>query len=197
MPLLDPCLVAYSPDVARDLGLSEEDCGSADFLQYVSGHVETMPKMRSWCTPYTLSVAGSEISTGNMYGDGRAISVGEVVVDGSRWELQLKGAGSTPFCRGADGRAVIRSSLREFLASEAMHQLNVPTTRSLSLIMSLSESALREWLGERVYEPCAITCRVSRSFLRVGHLELFGRRARDAWGESTERQDWANYSKLQ
>ena len=180
--------MAYSSDMAGDLGLSEADCQSDDFLQYMSGFADTMPEMRSWCTPYTLSVAGNEISTGNMYGDGRAISVGEVVVDGNRWELQLKGAGCTPFCRGADGRAVIRSSLREFLASEAMHHLNVPTTRGLCLIMSRSESALREWLGERVYEPCAITCRVSRSFLRVGHLELFGRRARDAWDGPARRE---------
>ena len=187
--MLNPSLVAYSADVASDLGLSEADCQSDEFLQYMSGRMEKLPKMRSWCTPYTLSVAGNEISTGNMYGDGRAISVGEVVRDGKRWELQLKGAGCTPFCRGADGRAVIRSSLREFLASEAMHHLNVPTTRSLSLVVSESESALREWLGERVYEPCAITCRVSTSFLRVGHLELFGRRARDNWGESPERQE--------
>ncbi|CAE7673730.1 hypothetical protein AK812_SmicGene42008 [Symbiodinium microadriaticum] len=191
-PLLNSCLVACSSDMADQLGLSEADCQSEDFLQYVSGHMESMPKMRSWCTPYTLSVAGNEITTGNMYGDGRAISVGEVSLgNGKHWELQLKGAGTTPFCRGADGRAVIRSSLREFLASEAMHHLRVPTTRCLSLVVSRSESALREWLGERVYEPCAITCRVARSFLRVGHLELFGRRARDSGykPESLERRE--------
>merc|ERR1711920_260125 len=86
---------------------------------------------------------------GNGYGDGRAISIGEVVLDGKRWELQLKGAGTTPFCRGADGRAVLRSSVREFLASEAMHHLGVDTTRALCLIVSNSETAQRPWYSGR------------------------------------------------
>ena len=72
--------------------------------------------------------------TGNGYGDGRAISIGEVVIGGQRMEMQLKGGGQTPFCRGGDGRAVLRSSVREFLASEAMHSLGVSTTRALSLV---------------------------------------------------------------
>ena len=83
--------------------------------------------------------------TGEGYGDGRAVSLGEVVVDDKRWELQLKGGGRTPFCRGADGRAVLRSSLREFLASEAMHFLRVPTTRALSLVVSRTETTKRPW----------------------------------------------------
>lgn len=156
---------------------------------------------------------------GNGYGDGRAISIGEVVVDGSRWEFQLKGGGPTPFCRGADGRAVLRSSIREFLASEAMDALGVPTTRALSLVVSMSERSRRAWYsgtasGQQrevptledpriahlslelrqmliaqlsqpspdpdimIQEQCAITCRVSPSFTRVGHLDLFARRAR-------------------
>merc|ERR1719454_529419 len=82
---------------------------------------------------------------GNGYGDGRALSVGEVVVDGKRWEMQLKGAGTTPFCRGADGRAVLRSSVREFLASEAMHAMGVSTTRALSLVASREETVDRPW----------------------------------------------------
>ena len=132
---------------------------------------------------------------GNGYGDGRAMSLGELVTDGTqaRHEMQLKGAGPTPFSRGADGRAVLRSSIREFLASEAMHNLGVPTTRALSLVRSGSETARRPWysdVGPRrgsepntvVAEPCAITCRVAPSFLRVGHVELFGRRARAGAG---------------
>ena len=82
---------------------------------------------------------------GNGYGDGRAISVGEVVTPTGRWELQLKGGGTTPFCRSGDGRAVLRSSVREFLASEAMHNLGVSTTRALSLIVSGSETVMRPW----------------------------------------------------
>ncbi|CAK9107751.1 unnamed protein product [Durusdinium trenchii] len=178
-PLLNTSLVAFSPSMAQVLGLQSSDCESQEFLHFMSGQVEVLPKMKSWCTPYTLSVAGNEISTGNMYGDGRAISVGEVLLHDDRWELQLKGAGCTPFCGGADGRAVLRSSLREFLASEAMYHLGVPSTWALCVVMSTSDTALREWVGETLFEPCAMTCRVARSFLRVGHLELFGRRARD------------------
>ena len=77
--------------------------------------------------------------TGNGYGDGRAISIGEM----HGYELQLKGAGTTPFHRGADGRAVLRSSIREFLASEAMHYLGVSTTRALSLVVSRDETVMR------------------------------------------------------
>jgi len=117
----------------------------------------------------------------------------ELVVHGQRWELQLKGAGRTPFCRGGDGRAVLRSSIREFLASEAMHHLGVDTTRALCLVVSDSETVRRPWYASdnnslgglfssrepntMITEPCAITTRVSPSFVRVGHVDLFARRA--------------------
>lgn len=81
------------------------------------------------------------------------------------------------FCNGHDGRAVLRSSVREYLASEALHHLGVPSTRALCLVTSTSDAALREWLGESLYEPCAMVCRSSSSFLRVGHLELRLRRS--------------------
>lgn len=130
--------------------------------------------------------------TGCGYGDGRAISIGELVVthEGKqkRWELQLKGAGTTPFCRGGDGRAVLRSSVREFLASEAMHNLGVRTTRAISLVASGSELVRRPWYSNKAgwrrdpdtveKDLAAITCRVAASFLRVGHLQLFERRVR-------------------
>jgi uncharacterized protein YdiU (UPF0061 family) len=101
--------------------------------------------------------------------------------------MQLKGGGRTPYCRGADGRAVLRSSVREFLAQEQMHALGVPTSRSLSLYVSKTETVQRPWYSEgsrsmdpdtMVAEPVAITTRVAPSFLRVGQIELFGRRAR-------------------
>jgi uncharacterized protein YdiU (UPF0061 family) len=127
--------------------------------------------------------------TGNGYGDGRAMSILEVFIPttGMRWELQLKGGGTTPFCRGGDGRAVLRSSIREFLASEAMHNLNVPTCRTLCIISSGTEKVGRMWYSEGSdstdpdrfgQETAAIATRVAPSLLRVGHLELFGRRAR-------------------
>ena len=152
--------------------------------------------LRPWATPYAVSVYGNEIPApdpfgrGNGYGDGRALSLGEVTgVDGARWELQLKGCGKTPFSRNHDGRAVLRSSVREFLVSEAMAAMGVPTTRALSLVASGSEYIPRAWYRDddrgrdhppdtMVHERCAITCRAARSFLRVGHIELWSRRAR-------------------
>ncbi len=125
--------------------------------------------------------------TGNGYGDGRAVSILEGVFNGKRWEMQLKGGGRTPYCRGADGRAVLRSSIREFLAQEHMHALGIPTSRSLTLYTSKTEKVQRPWFTNGSYsrdpevmilEDVAITTRVAPSFLRVGQLELFGRRAR-------------------
>jgi uncharacterized protein YdiU (UPF0061 family) len=146
-----------------------------------------------WATGYALSIYGTEyiqqcpFGTGNGYGDGRAISIFEGVFEGTRWEMQLKGGGPTPYCRGADGRAVLRSSVREFLAQELMQALGIPTSRSLTLYMSRAEGVRRPWYspGSRSFDPdvmvdnpAAITTRVAPSFLRVGQLELFARRAR-------------------
>ena len=151
--------------------------------------------LKAWAGPQgmPLSIYGTEYTqqcpfqNGNGYGDGRAISICEINHDGKQWELQLKGGGPTPYCRGADGRAVLRSSVREFLAQELMHALGVPTSRSLSLFVSQSETVLRPWYSEgssafnpdiMVDNPVAISTRVAPSFLRVGQLELFARRAR-------------------
>ena len=147
-----------------------------------------------WATGYALSIYGTEYTqqcpfgTGNGYGDGRAISVFEGLFNGERMEMQLKGGGPTPYCRGADGRAVLRSSVREFLAQEFMDALGIPTSRSLTLYVSRSEIVRRPWYskGSRYFEPdimidnqAAITTRVAPSFLRVGQLELFARRVRN------------------
>lgn len=223
-PLPNPKLLIYSKRFSRELGFTEEDVKSSEFLRFFSGDMSSVPAMKSWCTPYALSIMGTKYTSncpfgnGNGYGDGRAVSVGESILEGQRWEFQLKGGGTTPFCRGADGRAVLRSSIREFLASEAMDALNIGTTRAISLILS-TETARRPWYSGRpaeqqevpdlddpriahlplqyrkllieqlsqpskdpdimVTEPCAITCRVSPSFLRVGHIDLFAIRARD------------------
>jgi len=228
-PLPNPRLIGYSKDMLNKLELSEEDDVHSDsFLKYFSGNVDEAfgEVPQSWATPYALSIMGTRYTnncpfgTGEGYGDGRAMSIGEVYFPSTdtRWEMQLKGAGQTPFCRGADGRAVLRSSIREFLASEAMFHLNIETTRALSLIKSESETSRRPWYSDQgmassrfsgmtvddprlqkypmatrkeiirrvasekrdpdklVEEPCAITCRVSPSFLRVGHIDLFARR---------------------
>ncbi|MEI8250180.1 MAG: protein adenylyltransferase SelO family protein [Synechococcus sp. ELA057] len=195
-PLAAPELVAHSPALFEELGLGEALIDDERFLQLFSGDISAAAApMRpyGWATGYALSIYGTEYNqqcpfgTGNGYGDGRAISVFEGLFNGRRWELQLKGGGPTPYCRGADGRAVLRSSVREFLAQEFMHALGVPTSRSLTLVMSRSESVRRPWYapGSRSFNPdilldnpAAITTRVAPSFLRVGQLELFARRAR-------------------
>ena len=129
-----PYLVACSNEVLEMLGLSEEVCHSQQFARTFSGDLRAVGFETSWATPYALSIYGQETQPngagrrGYGYGDGRAISIGEVLLDsGGRWELQLKGSGRTPFCRGADGRAVLRSSAREFIASEAMWGSRNPT----------------------------------------------------------------------
>ena len=195
-PLPDPQYVAHSTALFAELGLSEALAHDGAFRGFFSGDssVATGPmRPYGWATGYALSIYGTEyiqqcpFGTGNGYGDGRAISVFEGLFNGQRWELQLKGGGPTPYCRGADGRAVLRSSVREFLAQELMHALGVPTSRSLTLYVSHAETVRRPWYAPHsssfdpdvmVDNPAAITTRVAPSFLRVGQLELFGRRAR-------------------
>ena len=195
-PIDDPEYVAHSPTLFAELGFSDDLAQCAEFMRFFSGDLSTAaPPLRryGWATGYALSIYGSEyyqqcpFGTGNGYGDGRAISVLEGRFGGQRFEMQLKGAGRTPYCRGGDGRAVLRSSVREFLAQEHMHALGVPTSRSLSLFVSRSEKVRRPWYSENsssidpdrwVWDPVAISTRVAPSFLRVGQLELFARRAR-------------------
>jgi uncharacterized protein YdiU (UPF0061 family) len=102
--------------------------------------------------------------------------LGEVInnTDQSRWELQIKGAGLTPFSRTADGRKVLRSSIREFLCSEAMHFLNIPTTRAGSVVMSDSTVERDPFYdGNSLNEPCAIVSRIAPNFFRFGSFEIF------------------------
>ena len=195
-PLDKPIYIAHSKQFFKELGFSDSLAQSDDFMKLFSGDTSQLPAPLSrvgWATGYALSIYGTEYydqcpyRTGNAYGDGRAISVLEAVIGGKRWEMQLKGGGQTPYCRGADGRAVLRSSVREFLAQEHMHALGIPTSRSLSLYTSQSETVRRPWFRDDSYsvdpevmieESVAITTRVAPSFLRVGQIELFGRRAR-------------------
>ncbi|MDI9245318.1 protein adenylyltransferase SelO family protein [Marinobacter sp. CHS3-4] len=195
-PIEHPEYVAHGKGLFQELGFADALAQSDDFVRMFSGDLSDVPEpLRSvgWACGYALSIYGNEFyqqcpfQTGNGYGDGRAISVLEAVINGQRWEMQLKGAGRTPYCRGADGRAVLRSSIREFLAQEHMHALGVPTSRSLSLYVSKTEHVRRPWYSEGsrsidpdilISEPVAISTRVAPSFIRVGQLELFGRRAR-------------------
>ena len=195
-PIKDPEYITHSKNFFRELSFSDSMAQSDDFVSLFSGDLSHVPEpmhTAGWATGYALSIFGTEyyqqcpFQTGNGYGDGRAVSVVEAVVNDRRWEMQLKGGGRTPYCRGADGRAVLRSSVREFLAQEYMHALGVPTSRSLSLYVSKTEKVNRPWYSEGshsmdpdvfVSEAVAISTRVAPSFIRVGQLELFSRRAR-------------------
>ncbi|MEZ6014319.1 MAG: YdiU family protein [Planctomycetota bacterium] len=176
-----PELVAHSREVAALLGLDDATCRSEAFVRVFSG-AEVLPGM----DPYAMCYGGHQFGHwARQLGDGRAINLGQVLVDGAaagdaaatqgpeRWILQLKGAGATPYSRTADGLAVLRSSVREFLCSEAMHHLGVPTTRALSLITT-GDRVVRDMFydGNAEEEPGAVVCRVARSFTRFGNFEL-------------------------
>ncbi|RYZ64637.1 MAG: YdiU family protein, partial [Proteobacteria bacterium] len=136
-------------------------------------------RVTSGMRPYASCYGGHQFGNwAGQLGDGRAITLGEVEnTRGDTWEMQLKGAGRTPYSRHADGRAVLRSSLREYVCSEAMFHLGVPTTRALSLVVT-GDSIVRDMLydGHPEEEPGAIVCRVAPSFLRFGSYELFASR---------------------
>jgi len=165
----DPRLLAWSEELAATLGLSRpSERGAA--VDLLAGN-----RVAATMRPYAARYGGHQFGNwAGQLGDGRAISLGELcAVDGSRWELQLKGAGPTPYSRRADGRAVLRSSIREFLCSEAMYHLGVPTTRALSLV-STGDEVVRDMFynGNARPEPGAVVCRVAPSFVRFGNFQI-------------------------
>lgn len=166
-PVAAPRLLAWSDPLATFLGLARP---SAQALGVLAGNA-VLPGME----PYAARYAGHQFGNwAGQLGDGRAITLAELIAtDGSRQELQLKGAGLTPYSRTADGRAVLRSSLREFACSEAMHHLGVPTTRALSLV-GTGEAVIRDMFydGNPRPEPGAVVCRVARSFVRFGNFQI-------------------------
>ncbi len=169
-----PRLIAHSQEVAELLGYSPSEIESPDFAEVFAGN-----SLKEGMSPYSACYGGHQFgSWAGQLGDGRAISLAERrAVDGELYELQLKGAGPTPYSRRADGRAVMRSSVREFLCSEAMHHLGVPTTRALCLVET-GDQVVRDMLydGHPRHEPGAIVCRVAPTFLRFGNFELFASR---------------------
>ncbi|MFN2378469.1 MAG: YdiU family protein [Candidatus Binatia bacterium] len=173
-PVASPRLLAHSREVAALLDLSPADVAAPEFAAIFAGN-RLLPGM----TPYAACYGGHQFGNwAGQLGDGRAIGLGEYINSrGERWELQLKGAGPTPYSRTADGRAVLRSSIREFLCSEAMHHLGVPTTRALSLVAT-GEHVVRDMLydGHPAAEPGAVVCRVAPSFLRFGNFEILAAR---------------------
>jgi uncharacterized protein YdiU (UPF0061 family) len=177
-PVAAPRLVAYSPEVAALVGFTEGEVREPWFAELLGGNT-LLPGM----APYAAVYGGHQFGHwAGQLGDGRAITLGEAInAGGERWELQLKGAGPTPFSRTADGRAVLRSSVREFLCSEAMHHLGVPTTRALSLVAT-GEQVVRDMFydGHPAPEAGAVVCRVAPSFIRFGNFEIFAARAEHA-----------------
>jgi len=169
-PVAAPRTVAWSPEVAELLGIAPEVCDGDDFAQVFAGN-----RVPAGADPHAHAYAGHQFGNfAGQLGDGRAISLGEVIDRrGGHQTLQLKGAGPTPYSRRADGRAVLRSSVREFLCSEAMHHLGVPTTRALSLVAT-GDDVVRDVLydGHPAPEPGAVVCRVAPSFVRFGSFEL-------------------------
>ena len=171
-PVRKVTLLGWSAELATELGILKPQ--NQEEIDVLGGNqvAETMQ-------PYAACYAGHQFGNwAGQLGDGRAMTLGEwLAPDQKTYELQLKGAGPTPYSRRADGRAVLRSSVREYLMSEAMHYLGVPTTRALSLISS-GELVWRDMFynGNAMEEPGAIVTRVAPSFLRFGNFEMLAAR---------------------
>ncbi|TVU11417.1 hypothetical protein EJB05_45003, partial [Eragrostis curvula] len=173
----NPKLVVWSDSVADLLDLDHKEFERPDFPQFFSGATPLVGSL-----PYAQCYGGHQFGAwAGQLGDGRAITLGEVVNSrGERWELQLKGSGRTPYSRFADGLAVLRSSIREFICSEAMHSLGIPTTRALCLVET-GKSVVRDMFydGNAKEEPGAIVCRVAPSFLRFGSYQIHSIRGKE------------------
>lgn len=169
-PVTSPKIIGWSREMAATLGLDQLARNSPETAQILSGSL-----VPDFLQPFAMRYGGHQFGNwAGQLGDGRAIILGETVNEhGQRWMLQLKGAGPTPYSRTADGLAVLRSSVREFLCSEAMFHLGVPTTRALSLVTT-GESVLRDMFydGNPQQEPGAVVCRVAPSFTRFGNFQI-------------------------
>ncbi len=164
----NPSLIHVSPEMVNVIGLNGST-KSQDFLKIFSGS-----ELLLGTSPYAMCYGGHQFGNwAGQLGDGRAINLTEIEHKGKNWAIQLKGSGETPYSRTADGLAVLRSSIREYLCSEAMFHLGVPTTRALSLMLS-GDKVLRDVLydGNPDFEKGAIVCRAAPSFLRFGNYEI-------------------------
>jgi uncharacterized protein YdiU (UPF0061 family) len=174
-PVAKPQCVAYAQEVADLLDLSPELCASDEFIRVFAGN-----RLAKGMDAYATCYGGHQFGEwAGQLGDGRAINLGDVINQRSeRWALQLKGAGSTPYSRNSDGLAVLRSSVREFLCSEAMYHLGVPTTRALSLSLT-GETVVRDMFydGNPRAELGAVVCRVAPSFTRFGSFQILTARS--------------------
>ncbi|GGA86978.1 UPF0061 protein [Flavobacterium palustre] len=165
----NPQILHVSPEMLENLGLSKDDSQTEEFKNVFTGN-EVLTNTQ----PYAMCYGGHQFGNwAGQLGDGRAINLTEIVHNNQRWAIQLKGSGKTPYSRTADGLAVLRSSIREYLCSEAMFHLGVPTTRALSLALS-GDPVLRDMLynGNPAYEKGAIVSRIAPSFLRFGNYQI-------------------------
>jgi uncharacterized protein YdiU (UPF0061 family) len=173
-PVQDPKTIIVAREVADLLDLSEDVCISEEFTHIFAGN-----RLAKGMQPYAMCYGGHQFGQwAGQLGDGRAINLGEAVnTKNEHWALQLKGAGKTPYSRQSDGLAVLRSSVREFICSEAMYHLGVPTTRALSLVLT-GEKVWRDMFydGNGAYESGAIVCRVAPSFTRFGNFQILSSR---------------------
>ena len=185
-PVAGPRLLAWSGELAAELGLSRPPAAQGPAVDLLAGNA-----VAATMKPFAARYGGHQFGNwAGQLGDGRAMSLGELTApDGRRWEIQLKGAGPTPYSRRADGRAVLRSSLREFLCSEAMHYLGVPTTRALSLVAT-GDKVVRDmfYSGNPQLEPGAVVARVAPTFVRFGSFQLLA-----AAGEIDNLRQLADY----
>lgn len=161
-PLEKPNLVSFNKKACDLIGLDYEECETKEFVDFINGS-----KILKGSVPYSMAYAGHQFGYFvPALGDGRAINLGKI----NGWHLQTKGSGLTKYSRQGDGRAVLRSSIREYIMGEAMHALDIPTTRALGIIDS-DTYAHREW----TQESCAIVLRMSPSWIRIGTFEYFAR----------------------
>ena len=163
-PVAEPYLIDFSPGSAELIGLDPAESRQPEFAEYFAGN-----KLLPGSQPLAMAYSGHQFGSYNpRLGDGRGILLGEVTNgNGLKWDIHLKGAGPTRFARGFDGRATLRASIREYLAGEALHGLNIPTTRSLAII------GIRDLIYRETPELAAILVRISDSHIRFGSFELF------------------------
>ena len=163
-PCDEPYMVHFNTELAQQLGIGNDDAHSKEGLAYLSGNA-----LFTNAEPIAMLYSGHQFGQYNpQLGDGRAILVCEIQNgEPETWDLQLKGAGTTPYSRGGDGRAVLRSTIREYLCSEAMYGLGIPTTRALAIVGS-DMNIYREEI-----ESAAILTRVAQSHVRFGSFEVF------------------------
>ncbi len=168
-----PQLLHVSEEMLSAIGITKKEANSKEFLEIFTGNV-----VLENTHPYAMCYGGHQFGNwAGQLGDGRAINLFEVNHNNKQWAIQLKGAGETPFSRTADGLAVLRSSIREHLCSEAMFHLGIPTTRSLSLSLT-GEQVMRDVMynGNPAYEKGAVVCRLAPSFIRFGNFEILASR---------------------